>query len=176
MRLFFAIPLPDDVKAVLGRFQAEARGHGLAAAWVRPEGMHLTLAFLGETEPARVPGLLALAERSAGADFLLRTTRLGGFPKDRAARVVWLGLQEEPLLAEAAARLRAGLREAGIPFDGKPFRPHLTLARPRMPVDIGSLGPGPEPRAFPARELVLYQSLQVPAGTEYRALGRARYR
>ena len=176
MRLFFAIPLPDDVKAALGRFQAEARGRGLAAAWVRPEGMHLTLAFLGETEPARVPGLLALAERGAGPDFLLATTRLGGFPKDRAARVVWLGLQEEPLLAEATARLRAGLRETGVPFDGKPFRPHLTLARPRTPVDIGSLGPGPEPQAFPARELVLYQSLQVREGTEYRALGRARFR
>lgn len=174
MRLFFAIPLPAALRAELAAFQAEARQAGLRASWPDPRGLHLTLAFLGEQDADRVPALLAVAEKALAGHgaFPLATDRLGGFPKEGAARVLWLGLAAQPRLEALAEDLRRGLAEAGVAFDAKPFKAHLTLARPRAPQAVARFGASPRPMAFTAEEVVLFQSLPEQGGHRYLPLGR----
>ncbi len=169
MRLFFAIPLPQALKDDLKRFQTRSQALGVAASWPDPVGLHLTLAFLGETDASGLPQLSAIAQAvgSRQTPFPLATAILGGFPRNPTARVLWVGLDDQPKLADLAAKLRQGLKSASMAFDEKPFKPHLTLARFRTPTDISRFLPPPVPVAFKAQELVLYQSHLTPSGSRY---------
>lgn len=156
MRLFFALPLPPDLGEAMGRWQ---RGHAGSEGWSRPEGLHLTLAFLGERT---VEALIPLETVAAGVahrhrSFDLRTANLGGFPTGERARVLWLGVEPSPALEGLAADLRHSLAEAGEAFDAKAFRAHLTLARFRHARPVNTFA-APPPAAFPARALVLFES------------------
>ncbi len=134
IRAFIAIGLPANVKAALGDVAA-ALAAGVprgAVRWVRPEQMHLTLRFLGDTPIDRLPALAAALDDVAGrqASFVLRLTTTGCFPNARRPRVVWVGLGgEAAALAALVAGLNAALGALGLPPENKPFRAHLTLGR-----------------------------------------------
>jgi 2'-5' RNA ligase len=170
--LFFALAVPAPVRALAGRLQEEARRALGPARYPELEGLHLTLAFLGPTDPDRAPALLALARGAAGGPFALRTAATGGFPRPGRARILWLGFAPQPALDALAGRLRAALRAGGVPFDPKPFTPHLTLARFRQPVALDRPALPAEPAlAFAVEELALFQSVPGPGGNRYRPLG-----
>jgi 2'-5' RNA ligase len=174
--LFFAIAAPAEVRAMAGRLQEEARRTCGSARFPAAEGLHLTLAFLGRTDLAQVPALLGLAARVAGPSrgFILRTAGTGGFPKPGRTRILWLGFEPQPSLAALAERLRAALRSGRIPFDEKPFMPHLTLARFREPLDLDRAAlPDLPPVAFKVGEIHLFQSVPEPQGMRYQMLGSA---
>ncbi len=134
IRAFIAIDLPPAVKAALGDLATTLAG-GLprgAVRWVRPEQMHLTLRFLGDTPADRLPAIYAAMDGVAAgrAPFALRLTELGCFPNARRPRVVWVGLGgDAAALAALAAALNAALSGLGLPPEDKPFRAHLTLGR-----------------------------------------------
>ena len=161
LRLFFALPLPPRMQEALGIWD---RAHPGIRGWCRPGDLHLTLAFLGELPPDALPGLedAARAVAAGHRPFTLRTAGLDGFADARRARVIWLGLEPCPVLEGLAADLRRALVARGVPFDPKPFRPHLTLARLRRPRPAGAFPP-PAPGTFPAERIVLFESRQ-PAG------------
>jgi 2'-5' RNA ligase len=123
MRLFVAV----DPSAEAIRHLAEA-ARGLRVGPVRPEQWHVTLAFLGEVDDARLP---AVRGAVAGAAAVARPGRLriaGGGRFGNA--VLWAGLAGDvDALTELAAAVRASLQPAGFPGDDRPYRPHLTLAR-----------------------------------------------
>lgn len=174
--LFFAIAAPDEVRSLAGRLQDEARRSLGPARFAALEGLHITLAFLGPADAAEVPALLGLAGRVAGPSrgFTLRTAGTGGFPRPARTRILWLAFEPQPSLASLAERLRAALTAAQVPFDGKPFLPHLTLARFREPVDLGRAAfPALQPVVFRAGAISLFQSVQEPQGMRYRLLGSA---
>ena len=134
IRTFIAIDLPPDVKAALADVAAtlgERVPRG-TVRWVRPEQMHLTLRFLGDTPTGKLPTLADALDTLAAnqAPFALRLTDVGCFPNARRPRVVWVGLggEEAKLLALVAA-LEAALRPLGWPPEDRPFRAHLTLGR-----------------------------------------------
>lgn len=158
LRLFFALPLPPGLQLALETWQ---RAHPGIRGWCRPEDLHLTLAFLGELPPDALPRLEDAARTVAAGHraFTLRTAELGGFPDARRARVIWLGLAPCPALEDLAADLRQALAARGVPFDPKPFRPHLTLARLRRTCSVEAF-PSPESRSFPAERIVLFESRQ----------------
>ncbi len=100
--------------------------------WVRTDGLHVTLRFLGPTLPDRLEGVeRAVVDTSAGAvPFRARIHGAGGFPRPDRPRTLWLRIVEgEAELATLAARLDERLAEAGWPRETRPFRAHLTLAR-----------------------------------------------
>ncbi len=178
MRLFLALPLPEALTQALTAFQQRARALGLEATWPRPEGLHLTLAFLGEQPEATVGRILQRLPSVTGCHgrFRLQTRALGGFPKASAARILWLGLEPEPRLEALATDLRALLTREALPFDPKPFKAHLTLARLRQPHPVSTFAPGPDPQVLPADQVNLYQSLSTPQGVRYQVLGQAALR
>lgn len=167
MRLFFGLDLSWTLKEALGAFQA--RHGGLKVSWTDPSKLHLTLAFLGEVPEERLDSLRHCGEGVARRhpSIRLRTTALGGFPRDREARVLWLGLEVNPTLESLVAELRRDLAAEGFAVERKPFAAHLTLARFRVPVDIALLGPAPAPLSFTAAEVVLYRSHLLAKGSRY---------
>ncbi|MBP1771468.1 MAG: 2',5' ligase [Holophagaceae bacterium] len=157
LRLFFGLPLPPEVCDALARWERATPG---VAGWTRPQGLHLTLAFLGARDAGTLPALEACAAGVATrhGPLELGTAALGAFPGSRAARVFWLGLTPAPALEALAADLREALAAAGETFDARPFRPHLTLARFRPARPLPDVA-GPAPLSFKADRLVLLESL-----------------
>ena len=174
IRAFIAIDLPPDVKAALGGVAAEL-GQGLprgVVRWVRPEQMHLTLRFLGDTPAERLPALYAAMDAVAAgrAPFALRLTEPGCFPNARRPRVVWVGLGgDAAALAALVAALNAALSALGLPPEDKPFRAHLTLGRvkdERAAPDL-SLSAAVPALAVPVAAIHLIESDLRPDGPVY---------
>nr|WP_320131850.1 RNA 2',3'-cyclic phosphodiesterase [uncultured Holophaga sp.] len=169
MRLFFALPLPDALADHQRDLRARAESRGIQARWPHPEGLHLTLAFLGEGPQEALPRLEALghAVASCHAAFALRTGGLAGFPTASSSRILYLGIERNPSLEALAGALRRALLTQGTPFDAKPFRPHITLARPAPPVDATRFGPAPAPLAIQVKAFHLYASISGVEGPRY---------
>jgi len=131
LRLFVACELPDDGRRALGRVQDDLRRLGAdRLRWVRAEGIHITLKFLGDVDEARV-GEIAAALTAAISPFELRLGfgKLGGFGGQRL-RVVWIGLEGDVGgLSELANRVEAALEPLGFPRERRAFAAHVTLAR-----------------------------------------------
>jgi RNA 2',3'-cyclic 3'-phosphodiesterase len=193
IRAFVAVELPDDVLAHLGAVQRDLQKElgrvESAVRWVKPEGMHLTLQFLGDVPRAQLPDIeQALREAGAGArPTQVRTAGLGAFPNPNRARVIWIGLEGDlqPLFDVERAIGRA-LTPLGYRPD-KPFKPHLTLGRVREHIrpeeaaalaQVLLLAPAskrpPNSSVFTADAVSLMQSTLQPGGAEYRELARIR--
>lgn len=138
LRLFIALPLDLPV-AVLELSRRLAGVGGLKV--VRPENMHLTLHFLGDTPEDKLE-LLKYAIEATIEDWNrkhnngpleLELKGLGAFPPRGPPRVVWVGLggRQVPLLEELASIMDDWLYESGLGRADRPFKPHLTLARVR---------------------------------------------
>lgn len=130
MRAFVAVPVPaaPSLAALVA-----ALGGIPHLRVVDPDHMHLTLSFLGDIMDAKVPDVAAALDRGvAGARaFTLPLHGVGAFPEPRRPRVVWAGARACPPMDSLAENVRGALRDAGFPGDDKPFRAHVTLARPK---------------------------------------------
>ncbi len=133
-RCFVAVPIGDSLRQALAEVVEAWKDEGLR--WTDPASWHLTLAFLGPTDPGRIASVEAVVEKVAAAHrpMHLRTGGLGAFPSPGRARVLWYGV-EDPA-GELAALARDVHSELGLEVAG-PYRPHLTLARARRgPVNL----------------------------------------
>ena len=134
MRLFVALRLEPELQQAVTAFQTRLRrlDSGAQVRWVEPQGMHLTLKFLGEVEPERLPALqagldTAISGRTAP---VLSLSLPGGFPNLRRPRVLWIGLVEEGThVLELQAAVEAEAARLGWEAEKRAFQPHLTLGR-----------------------------------------------
>ena len=179
LRLFVAIDLPEDVRESLGRLQTDLRRHDLPGLrWTRPEGVHLTLKFLGETPAsslAAIEGALARAVREIPS-FRLALGAPGTFGGRRGPRVLWVDVEGElQPLQRLQAAVERELAAVGFAPEERGFSPHLTLARVPQPPR-----PGLAERVsraleavsalkgeFEATELLLMRSALQPGGAVY---------
>ncbi|MFI6821539.1 RNA 2',3'-cyclic phosphodiesterase [Micromonospora sp. NPDC050187] len=171
MRLFVAVhPPPEamtDLAAQVARLRiGQAAAAGTNVRLADPVDAHVTVAFLGEVADDRLPTVRDALGRAAGPCRGPEPPRLrlgggGRFGYGRRT-VLWVDvLGEVERLGVLAGRIRDELRVAGLPYDDRPFRPHLTIARPGDRIDVeedrttldGYLGP-----SWPATEAVLVRS------------------
>jgi 2'-5' RNA ligase len=166
LRLFFALWPDDATRARLADWtQVIHRASGGRA--MRPENVHLTLAFLGNTDAALLPSVVAAASRVAPRRFTLRIDEPGYW---RHNQIAWAGVRESPPELDALVLdLRAALVDAKIAFDPKPFVAHLTLVRKARP---GFRLPRLEPIEWPVRDFVLVRSVTGPDGSTYEVAER----
>ena len=136
LRLFFAVPVPAGARAQVGelieRVQGSVGDGKARIRWVRVEGLHLTLRFLGPTPEDRQLPLEAAADALARADAPFPVTLAGGgaFPSLARPRSLWVGVaQGADRLANLADGLTAAAGECGLVLDTRPFAPHLTIGR-----------------------------------------------
>ena len=134
-RLFVAVPVPEGTRDACRALIEPIRTlpYGRYARWVHLDTLHVTLRFLGDTPPDRVPGVIAAVREGVGerASFDIRLGGAGTFPPEgRKIRALWLGILEGAAdLGSIVGDLAPALARAGFPEDARPFRPHLTVAR-----------------------------------------------
>jgi RNA 2',3'-cyclic 3'-phosphodiesterase len=131
MRTFIALELSEPVRQALAEIQKKLHGPIRGARWTRPEGTHLTLKFLGESNPDQVKAIcLALDEISTGfGSFSLTLAGVGAFPRASNPNVIWIGLEENAELVTLQKMVEERIAPLGFPSEKRPFRGHLTLAR-----------------------------------------------
>lgn len=135
MRTFIAVDIPDGIKQEMAKVQERLRQAGVEAGWTRPEGMHLTLKFLGEVQESRVKEIMSALKTAVSGSgvFRLEVAGAGAFPNARSARVVWIGMGGEldrlTGLHSAVEDAMAGL---GFAREERAFTPHLTIGRIKL--------------------------------------------
>lgn len=133
VRSFIAIELPARLKLELTQLQARLKaGTTPGIKWVNPDGMHLTLKFLGNVPVAKIDEVTQAMTEAARevTPFYLAVEQLGAFPSLKRVQVVWVGLGGEVAkLGRLNKLLETSLARLGFAPESRPFKPHLTLAR-----------------------------------------------
>ena len=187
-RLFVALPVADDVRTAVAELMTAVAGASIderafgQPRWVRVEGLHVTMRFLGATPDEKQPALAAALRAAAVgvAPFEIALSGGGAFPNAARPRVLWIGIAEGADRIESLVeRLAAQLEPLGWPRESRPFTPHLTLARTDGV-------PGADERArtlaelahdvrlsWTADRIILYRSIVGHGPTRYEVLAEA---
>jgi 2'-5' RNA ligase len=178
--LFVAVELPGAVLAALEKLQHDLQQQvprGLR--WVRPEGIHLTLKFLGETPQEKVPKIEAAIAGAVGGvgSHQLTLGSMETFGSKSAPRVLWvdLGGDKDDALGRLQKQVDVALDAIGFPGEKRPFAAHLTLARIREesareiaePLAAAVRSVSVPPADVPVREVSLMLSKLGPGGAQY---------
>ena len=168
-RYFAGLELPEALKWAAAELQIGLRD----ARWLDPDGLHLTLAFIGEVEQSARPRIAAALSRVEASAFAVALHGVGHFPQRGPPRVLWTGASPEPELGRLAASVRRALDQGGYPPERRKFAPHVTIARFRRPPSPSSLqgylaacslfrSP-----AVPVTSFGLFSSVLHPSGARY---------
>ncbi len=176
MRLFLAVPIDKKILDALAGAVDRLRESRAPVRWVRPEGMHLTLKFLGETGEERVAPLVeAVSSVTRGfVPFPISVTGAGGYPNLKRPRVLWAGIIEN---SGTLFRLADGIEDAaeklGWEREKRKFSPHITIGRVKGNINIARLTTAMERIREEhwgdqeVGEVVLYSSKLQPGGAVY---------
>jgi 2'-5' RNA ligase len=181
IRAFLAIELS---KEILDRYAASLlgwRAQQRELRWVRPENLHMTLRFLGDTSEDRLDPLRRRVEEGIRTvrPFAAVLDEAGCFGPDAAPQVLWLGIGAGAAeLVELSASVEAAVRSLGFAKEDKPWRPHITIARnPRKARwdgwRVALEEAGLASLAFPVREVTLFSSVLGPKGPTYARVWQA---
>ena len=166
MRLFAGLRPSGEFRDALALLQGRLQTAGVAAKYLDPSNLHMTLAFIGEW-PENITALLPAVDQP----FQLALSRVGLFPE---AKVIWAGVETSDALNRLADQVRSRLSEASIPFDPRPFVPHITLGRkPAVPPEL-ELSEIEIPSAvMTVKDVCLYRSDREENGMVYSVIGQS---
>jgi 2'-5' RNA ligase len=183
LRLFVAVNLPDDLRSLIGSFQAGLRKQVRGVKWVKEENLHLTVKFLTDVDSRLLPELRAALDKALidRAPFTATLRGAGVFPPRGRPRVVWLDL---PAGGDRIAVLQKDVEWALAPLGFAPeqrsFTPHLTVGRVKDRGDPASLNAAlaaAQDRKwgdFVVEKVHLMRSELFPTGPRYSILHVAR--
>jgi 2'-5' RNA ligase len=179
VRLFLALTFAPPLQADIAEATRSLREALPSLAWVSEPRLHLTLKFLGETEPDAVPAIrtACTAAVHVAPEHAVILGDVGAFPNLRRPRVVWMGMHDTARLVSIAAALDHAVAALGVPAETRPFRPHVTLARVKVPLSTAE-GTLLTQRAaeirvrlrVPVHEVALMQSTLGTGGPRYETL------
>lgn len=181
-RIFIALDISEEARNRIAEFSAELKrdfSH-LRVGWERPEKIHLTLKFLGDTSEKQLAQLGEAVKSAASgfAAFSLLMEKTGCFPSRKKAKILWIGLIDESgNLQNLQERLEEETGARGFEKENRSFKPHLTVARLREPERSGELTDAFlqkqfEPVSFEVSAIVIYESKLQPAGSVYSVIER----
>jgi len=167
LRVFFAL-WPDSPLQTALHNLGSGLNTGCGGHAVRPETIHLTLAFIAALPADRLEALYAAAARVSTPAFDWQVDQLGYW---RRNQLLWAGTSQSPeALTRLVSCLHAALNDAGLAFDdSKPFAPHITLLRKAR---CKQLVQPPQALHWQVREFVLVQSETTDKGANYRVMRR----
>ncbi|MGQ9589216.1 MAG: RNA 2',3'-cyclic phosphodiesterase [Planctomycetota bacterium] len=181
IRAFAAVALSPEIVSRYASSLERDRGKCPRLRWVRPENLHLTLRFLGDTSEGRIEPLRRRLVEVARPlrPFRVSLGKPGSFGRPDRPQVLWFSVGAGAAELESVARaVESAVVELGFPPEDLPWRAHVTVARnpARAPWSswesvLGSWGL--DGASFEARELTLFSSRLGPGGPAYTALGTA---
>ena len=184
IRAFIAIETPESAKSTIKSIQDKLRPiKDAKVTWVRPQGIHLTLKFLGDIKKSQIPEISDCLRKCAKAvpPFELTSTTCGAFPGFRNPRVLWVGLDGGQPLIQLQLDIRKSLEQLGFDTDNKDFHPHLTVGRVKS-IESNSNLPGIFKEitfsqfVWQAFEVRLMSSILKPSGAEYEVIERYEFK
>jgi RNA 2',3'-cyclic 3'-phosphodiesterase len=182
-RTFIGIDIGDAIRASTTALIKELAKTGAAVKWVAPEGMHVTLLFLGEVDDRELHAVCKAVKSVAEGEppFPLRVSGVGAFPTPRRPKILWAGITEG---AEPLQRLNTALEERMLDLgcyrkEERGYTPHLTLGRVKGDSDSFALAPEIPKRSaweggrFAVNEVLVFSSEMERDGPVYTVIGRA---
>lgn len=176
MRMFVAVRPPEPVLDSLEAFVEPRREVDSALRWTRPESWHITLSFMAAVADRDLDALIERLSEAAGATrgFELGLTGAGSFPNPDKAKLLWTGVSGQvDELTRLAGHIRSACTRSGVEIAGGEYRPHLTLARIRRPVNVTRWLRTFElyqSEPWPVDAVVLYESQLGGGPHQYRAV------
>jgi 2'-5' RNA ligase len=179
-RVFIAVKVDPDGELLRIFSSLKALLGAETIKWVDPLNIHLTIAFLGDTEEKRIKILSNMVGEKCAVfnefDFILTGT--GVFKNYHDPRVIWIGIRPLDKLSALNDIITEGLKINGFKTDERPFSPHLTLGRIKSVKDTHNLRTVLERykdhliQTVRITEVILYESILLPAGPLYKPLGK----
>lgn len=182
MRSFIAIDFDEHIKTDINKYIERWRKMAAGVKWVGMHGMHLTLKFLGNIDPEKLPILRDTIENTASqhSPFPIKLKGTGSFPpRSRSPRVLWIGIESGPALSSLHTDIESQLAQHGIPRETRAFHPHLTLGRvkkhPLSPVMTEEFRQHHETifGEMLFRKITIFQSILSSSGAQYSSLAEA---
>ena len=186
IRTFVAIELDDDTKAhIAAAIETLSQTRIDNLRLVRPEGVHLTLKFLGDIEVSQVPQVAGAMRQAASrhTPFSLTLGAPGVFPNTNRARVLWIGVDGDlKALKSLQAEVEEVLTSVGFAAERQPFNPHLTIGRMHYRASrsdrqsaTGTLAetPLPKDQLIAVNAISLMKSALLPDGAIYERIAYA---
>ncbi len=173
VRAFLGVPITAELQGAIHSLQSNLKTRIRDIRWSRPENLHLTLHFFGETTQENLEKIRVsmLSVKRCHRPFQVDVVGLGAFPDLRRPRVLWLGLNPQDQLGQLHRDCQRALREAGLVTDTVPYSAHLTIGRARQRTkELIAVGGELEDRLIghlPVDRLVLYESRLRPGGAEH---------
>lgn len=176
-RIFVAVDISDEARYKVAGYTANLKNKfsNVKVGWDRPEKLHLTLKFLGDTNDEQLEKLkeicMKISTEFSNIKFQLSAT--GIFPSPRKARILWLGVKGEvEKLQKINAILETECRRIGFKKEKRDYKPHLTIGRIRQPHKARELAKAHlennfEPVGFEVSEIVIVESKIQPTGSVY---------
>lgn len=130
VRTFVAVDLPEEMRARIADTAQVLRGSEARLTFVAPTQIHVTLAFLGEVDPERIPAVATALEAVRPASFDLAVGPIAGNSRS-SPRTIWCPCTDDGALAALAGAVGAAIEPLGFPHERRPFRGHATVARVR---------------------------------------------
>lgn len=178
MRTFIAIDLDNEIKNNLSQLISRLKkcSPNINIKWIKHQGMHLTLKFLGEIPTDKVSevesSLRKVTEKHR--HFSLKFKGTGTFPEgNKRPRILWLGIEDNETLKIFQSELESELEKIHFPRENRKFHPHLTLGRVKSYYGLSStLSELTKDREkdfgkMIVRKITLFKSILKPSGAEY---------
>ncbi|CAN5604377.1 RNA 2',3'-cyclic phosphodiesterase [soil metagenome] len=185
-RIFIAVDISDEAKQKVAEYIANLKKKfsDLKVGWDRPEKLHLTLKFLGDTEENQLEKLEEICETISSeiSNLKFQISNTGVFPSPQNARVLWLGVGGD---VEELQKINSVLEDEcgkfGFKKENRIYKPHLTIARLREPHKSKELVKTHlenkfEPVAFEVSEIVIYESKLQPTGSIYSKVQSSKFK
>ena len=182
-RTFLAIPIAvgTEYPALVQRLQRNLEHERRNINWCKIDQIHLTLKFVGDTPDEDIPKIIEACQQVAKRHqpFTMDFNRTGFFGSNRAPRVLWLGMNDEPkALYDLEEEVLDAFDRLGYLRDRQNFVPHLTVCRIKQLIDKSfflQLCQGIEQKTYlhsDVKEMVYLQSFLQPTGAFYKTLKR----
>lgn len=173
MRLFVAIEIAPEIRDRIMEFVSTIRPQLGNARWSRPEGLHITLKFLGNVPDEKRLTIEERLRKIGAPSFSMAIRDAGAFPNAKSPRVLWVGLDAPTDLARLAEQVDIAMSSLGFEREQRVFTAHVTLARFNGRGNKLNVGPALSsvPKAgfgtMTATEFHLYESKLSPQGSLY---------
>jgi RNA 2',3'-cyclic 3'-phosphodiesterase len=177
-RIFIALKIEagETLLTLISSFRARLNKDQIR--WTDTGNIHITLAFLGNTEENSIKAIISMLEEKCEGfgQFELVLKGSGYFRNISDPRIIWTGIEPSEKLVQLYSRIMNGLKDLNIKIEDRPFKPHLTIGRIKQLKDKESFLTVTEEfkdheiQLVPVNEVILFESILLPSGPVYKPI------